>query len=119
MKTGTVKWFSLRKGYGFIHPDDGGPNIFVDRFAVECAGMSGLKEGERLGFRIQSDKRTGSDSAVSLEPLVSESFRYDLRSSKFRPTATTPPLDERFATTNPFDVISTSISSALWRRLRP
>ena len=119
MKTGTVRWFSLQKGYGFIHPDDGGPNIFVDMFAVESAGMSSLKEGQRLGFRVLSDRRTGSTSAVSLAPLVFESFRDDRRSSKLRPTATTPPFDGRFATTNPFDIISASISSALWRRLRP
>ena len=38
MKIGTVKWFNLQKGYGFIHPDDGGPNIFVHIAAVESAG---------------------------------------------------------------------------------
>jgi cold shock protein len=119
MKTGTVKWFNQQKGYGFIHPDDGGPNIFVDVFAADCAGMSGLKEGQRLWFKSLSDKRTGSASAVSLAPLVFESFRHNRRSSTLRPTATTPPLDGRFATTNPFDSISDLISSALGARLQP
>jgi cold shock protein len=116
MKTGTVKWFSLTKGYGFIHPDDGGPNIFVDVFAVECAGMIRLKEGQRLTFENRSDKRAGIASAVSLAPLVYESFRDDWRCSKLLPTATTPPLDCRFSTTNAFDIMSDIVSSALLNR---
>ena len=59
MKIGTVKWFNLQKGYGFIHPDDGGFNIFVHIAAVESAGMSDLKEGQRVIFEIQRDERTG------------------------------------------------------------
>ena len=49
---GTVRWFNLQKGRGYIHPDDGTPNIFVDRSAVEGAGMSELKEGQRIIFEI-------------------------------------------------------------------
>ena len=105
MKTGTVKWFNLEKGFGYIHPDDGSPNIFVPMSAVQNAGMSDLKEGQRVVFEIQRD-RTGSASAVSLAP-------------ELRPSVTTPPLDGRFTTTNSFDIISASISSALRARLRP
>ena len=113
MKTGTVRWFSLQKGHGYIHPDDGGPNIFVSIFAVECSGMNRLKEGQRLTFEIRPDNRAGIASAVSLAPLVYESFRDDRRSSKLLPTATTPPLDGRFSTTNAFDITSDIVSSAL------
>jgi cold shock protein len=60
MKIGTVKWFNLRKGYGFIRPDDGSPNIFVHMSAVEIAGMNDLKEGQRVIFEIQRDERTGN-----------------------------------------------------------
>ena len=56
MKTGTVKWFNLQKGYGFIHPDDGGPNIFVHKSAVESAGLSDLKEGQRMIFRDLAER---------------------------------------------------------------
>jgi CspA family cold shock protein len=105
MKTGTVKWFNLQKGFGYIHPDDGSPNIFVSMSAVQNAGMSGLKEGQRVVFEIQSD-RTGSASAVFLAPELPASV-------------TTPHLDGRFTTTNSFDIISASISSALRTRLRP
>ena len=119
MKTGTVRWFSLLKGHGFIHPDDGGPNIFVDLFAVECAGMNRLKEGQRLTFEVRSDKRDGIASAVLLAPLVYESFRDNRRASRLLPTATTPPLNGRFSTTNAFDIISDIVSSALLNRSQP
>jgi CspA family cold shock protein len=98
MKIGTVKWFNLQKGYGFIHPDDGGLNIFVHIAAVESAGMSDLKAGQRVIFEIQRDERTGKASAVTLKPLV---------------FATTPHLDGSFATANPFDIISAFISSTM------
>jgi cold shock protein len=83
MKIGTVRWFSLQKGYGFIHADDGSFNIFVDMFAVERAGMSDIKEGQRVNFEIQRNERTGDMSAVSLKALRS---------------ATTTHLDRRFPT---------------------
>ena len=47
---GTVKLFNLQKEYGFIHADDDSFNIFVDMSAVERAGMSDLKEGQRVIF---------------------------------------------------------------------
>jgi CspA family cold shock protein len=93
---GTVRWFNLQKGYGFIHPDDGSPNIFVHMSTVESAGMSDLKEGRRVIFESHRDERTGDACAVSLKPFVFE---------------TTPPLDDRYAITNPFDIISAFISS--------
>ncbi len=101
MNIGTVKWFSLKKGYGFIHPDDGSPNIVVYMSAVESAGMSGLKEGQRVSFEIGRDARTGLASAVSLKTL-----------------ATAAPLDDH-AATNPFDVISAFIALTMSPRLRP
>ena len=87
MKTGTVKWFNLQKGHGFIQTDDGGPNIFVDNFAVECAGMHCLTEGQRIIFEIRSDKRTGSTTARSLAPLEFGSFRRDGQPSNRRASA--------------------------------
>ncbi len=101
---GTVRWFNLQKGRGYIHPDDGTPNIFVDRAAVEGAGMSELKEGQRIIFEIQRSERTGETCAVSLKALA---------------PATTPYLDRRLATTNPFDTISAFILSAMSPILRP
>jgi cold shock protein len=118
MKTGTVKWFNPQKGHGFIHPDDGSPNILVHLSAVHSAGMSCLEGGQRVIFEIQRDDRTGSVSAIALAPLEFESFRDDRLSPKNHQTATTPPLDGRFTTTNPFDVIAASISSALGMRSR-
>lgn len=66
MSTGTVKWFNAQKGYGFIQPDDGGKDVFVHISAVERAGLPGLNEGQKIGYEILTDRRTGKSSAGNL-----------------------------------------------------
>jgi CspA family cold shock protein len=53
MATGTVKWFNATKGFGFIQPDSGGPDVFVHISAIERAGMSGLNEGQKGTYEVQ------------------------------------------------------------------
>ena len=67
MAMGTVKWFNETKGYGFIQPDNGGPDVFVHVSAVEQAGMRGLTEGQKISFEIVADRRTGKSSAGMLK----------------------------------------------------
>jgi cold shock protein len=67
MPSGTVKWFNGQKGFGFIQPDAGGPDVFVHISAVERAGMNGLNEGQKLSYEIVQDKRTGKSSAGELK----------------------------------------------------
>ena len=69
MQTGTVKWFNTEKGYGFIAPVDGSKDVFVHISAVEQAGMSTLKEGQKLSFDVVADRRTGKQSAGNLKAL--------------------------------------------------
>ena len=69
MLKGTVKWFNTQKGYGFIQPDAGGPDIFVHISAVERAGMRGLNEGQKVSYEIVADKRTGKSSADQLQAV--------------------------------------------------
>lgn len=67
MQIGTVKWFNGQKGFGFIQPDDGGSDVFVHASAVERAGMSALHEGQKLGFELERDSRSGKMSAGQLQ----------------------------------------------------
>jgi CspA family cold shock protein len=67
MATGTVKWYNETKGYGFIQPDNGGKDVFVHATALERAGMRGLAEGQKISYELQTDQRTGRDSAVNLQ----------------------------------------------------
>ncbi len=50
--TGTVKWFSRLKGYGFINSDDGGQEIFVHYPAIQGEGYRNLYEGDRVDFKL-------------------------------------------------------------------
>ena len=69
MATGVVKWFNGQKGFGFIQPDNGGPDLFVHISAVERAGLHGLDEGQKLSFEPKVDPRRGKTSAENLRAL--------------------------------------------------
>ena len=67
MATGTVKWFNAQKGFGFIQPESGGPDVFVHISAVERAGLNDLAEGQKVKFELATDKRSGKKSADRLQ----------------------------------------------------
>lgn len=67
MATGTVKWFNPDKGFGFIKPQDGGADVFVHISAVERSGLSGLNEGDELGYEVHVDEVRGKSSAENLQ----------------------------------------------------
>ena len=68
MPTGTVKFFNLDKGYGFIAPEGGGADSFVHISAVERAGLTTLQQDQRVSYDIENDQR-GKSSAVNLQAL--------------------------------------------------
>ena len=57
MSTGTVKWFSPRKGFGFIVPDDGGEELFVHRSEIKMDGYVTLDEGQKVDFEIKEGEK--------------------------------------------------------------
>lgn len=67
MLNGTVKWFNTQKGYGFIQPDAGGPDVFVHITAVQRAGLRELREGDKISYELVTDRRTGKTSAGNLQ----------------------------------------------------
>ncbi|RZM10422.1 MAG: cold-shock protein [Sphingomonas sp.] len=64
--TGTVKFFNADKGYGFISPETGGNDAFVHISAVERAGMVTLKDGQKVTYELEEDRR-GKMAAVNLQ----------------------------------------------------
>ena len=69
MPVGTVKWFNSTKGYGFIQPEAGGPDVFVHISAVERAGLGTLNEGQKVSYEEQRDPTRGKSSAENLQKV--------------------------------------------------
>jgi cold shock protein len=70
MPTGRVKFFNADRGFGFILPDDGGPDVFVHLHDVETAGMETLVAGQVLAYNT-TPARDGRLKAVNLRLLFS------------------------------------------------
>ena len=66
MASGTVKWFNAQKGYGFIQPESGGPDVFVHISAVERAGLTSLNDNQKVTYELERGQQ-GKTSAVNLQ----------------------------------------------------
>jgi CspA family cold shock protein len=69
MTVGTVKFFNVQKGFGFISPEDGSEGVFVHISAVERAGMTTLNDGQRISFDVVKDPRKGKTNAQNLRAV--------------------------------------------------
>ncbi|HSV24275.1 MAG TPA: cold-shock protein [Xanthobacteraceae bacterium] len=67
MNTGTVKFYSDQRGFGFIQPDNGEKDVFVHATALERAGINNLREGQKVRFDTRSDPRNGKVAVGTLE----------------------------------------------------
>ena len=87
MPNGVVKWFDVKKGFGFIEGPNGGKDVFVHYSSIEGEGFRSLKDGERVEYELAdsdrgpqarsvrvvqseaaSEEGAGSDSGESLDP---------------------------------------------------
>jgi len=64
MPAGTVKWFNVQKGFGFIQPEGGGKDVFVHITAVQAAGLNGLDENQRVTYEVVTER--GKQAAANL-----------------------------------------------------
>ncbi|MBL4757114.1 MAG: cold-shock protein [Rhizobiales bacterium] len=64
---GTVKFFNMNKGFGFITPDAGDKDVFVHVSAIEQSGIPMLDEGMRVSFETEPDKRGKGPKAVNIQ----------------------------------------------------
>ncbi|MQY08040.1 cold-shock protein [Actinomadura macrotermitis] len=67
MAQGTVKFFSDDKGFGFIKPDDGGPDVFVHHSAIDTQGYRTLREDQRVEYTTEQGPK--GPQATGVRPL--------------------------------------------------
>ena len=66
MAAGTVRWFNVQKGFGFIEPEGGGKDVFVHISAVQAAELNGIDEGQKVTFEVVRER--GKEAAGNLKP---------------------------------------------------
>ncbi len=67
MPTGIVKWFNAAKGYGFISPQEGGPDVFAHFSAIVGEGYKTLREGQTVEYELESTSK--GMQAARVRPL--------------------------------------------------
>ncbi|GEN79569.1 cold-shock protein [Actinotalea fermentans] len=67
MATGTVKWFNAEKGFGFIAPDNGGPDVFAHYSAIDASGYRSLEENQKVEFDVTQGAK--GPQASNIRPL--------------------------------------------------
>jgi CspA family cold shock protein len=67
MATGTVKWFSDEKGFGFITPDDQGKDLFVHHSNIMGSGFKTLAEGAKVSYEAEEGPK--GPSAANVQPI--------------------------------------------------
>ncbi len=65
MASGTVKWFNIEKGFGFIQPQDGSKDVFVHITALQAAGISTLNDGQKVTYDVVAER--GKQAAANLK----------------------------------------------------
>jgi CspA family cold shock protein len=67
MAQGTVKWFNADKGFGFIAPDDGTPDVFVHYSAIDARGYRSLEENQKVEYTVQQGPK--GPQAAQVRPV--------------------------------------------------
>lgn len=67
MAQGTVKWFNAEKGFGFISPDDNGPDVFVHYSEIQSTGYRSLEENQKVSYTVTAG--TKGPQATAVTPL--------------------------------------------------
>ena len=70
MLMGTVKWFNDAKGFGFIEPEEGGPDVFAHFSAIEMEGFRTLKQGSRVNYELEQGPK--GNLAKHIKPMVTQ-----------------------------------------------
>ena len=64
---GRIKWFNPEKGFGFVTPADGAPDVFLHISALQASGIQTIREGQKISFDTEPDNRGKGPKAVNIE----------------------------------------------------